>query len=93
MPAGYTLFRHVCDMHVCSVVSDSFATPWTVAHQPPLSTGFSRQEYWSGLPFPAPGDLPVSGIEPVSPVSPILAGRFFTTEPPGKPHLGTRNIS
>ena len=46
---------------------------------------FSRQEYWSGLPFPAPGDLPNPGIEPVSPGSPVLAGGFFTTEPPGKP--------
>ena len=46
-----------------SVVSDSFATPWTVVHQPPLSMGFSRQEYWSGLPFPSPGDLPDPGIK------------------------------
>ena len=45
-----------------------FATPWTVAHQAPLSMGFSRQEYWSGLPFPSPGDLPDPGIEPRSPV-------------------------
>ena len=45
------------------------------------------QEYWSGLPFPSPGDLPRPRIEPVSLVSPELAGRFFTTEPPGKPHL------
>ena len=60
-----------------------FATLWTVAHQVPLSIGFIRQEYWSGLPFPPPGDLPFSGIEPESPVSPELAGRFFTTEPPG----------
>ena len=44
-----------------------FATPWTVAHQAPLSVGFSRQEYWSGLPFPSPGDLPNPGIEPRSP--------------------------
>ena len=44
-----------------------FATPWTVAHQAPPSMGFSRQEYWSGLPFPSPGDLPDSGIEPRSP--------------------------
>ena len=62
-----------------------FATPWTVAHQAPLSLGFSRQEYWSGLPFPPPGDLPDPGIELMSPVSPALAGRFFTTEPLGKP--------
>ena len=45
------------------------ATPWTVAHQAPLSMGFSRQEYWSGLPFPSPGDLPNSGIELTSPAS------------------------
>ena len=45
-----------------------FATPWTVAHQAPLSMGFSRQEYWSGLPFPSPGDIPDPGIEPRSPV-------------------------
>ena len=65
-----------------SVVSDSFVTPWTVAHQAPLSSGFPRQEYWSGLPFPFPGDLPDLGIEPVFPA---LAGRFCTTEPPGTP--------
>ena len=49
-----------------------FVTPWTVALQAPLSMGFSRQEYWSGLPCPAPGDLPDPGIEPLSPVSPAL---------------------
>ena len=54
----------MCVSH--SVVSD-FAIPWTVAHQAPLSMEFSRQEYWSGLPFPAPEDLPDSGIEPGSP--------------------------
>ena len=58
-----------------------FVTPWTVALQAPLPMGFSRQEYWSGLPFPSPGDLPDPGIEPVSPA---LAGEFFTTELPGK---------
>ena len=63
---------------VCSVVSDS-ATPWTVAHQAPLSMEFSREEYWSGLPFPSPGDLPNPEIEPTSLRSPALAGRFFTT--------------
>ena len=61
-------------------MSDSM-TPWTTVHQAPLSMGFSRQEYWSGLPFLSPGDLPKPGIKPVSPA---LAGRFFTTEPPGK---------
>ena len=56
-----------------------FATPWTIVHQAPLSMGFSRKEYWSGLPCPLPGDLPNSGIEPVSLMSPTLAGVFFTT--------------
>ena len=55
------------------------ATLWTVAHQAPLSMGFSRQEYWSGLPCHPPGDLPDPGIKPSSSVSPALAGRFFTT--------------
>ena len=58
-----------------------FETPWTVAHQAPVSMGFSKQEYWSGLPFPSPGDLPNPEIEPVSPA---LAGKFFTTAPAGK---------
>ena len=53
-----------------------FALPWTVAHQAPLSTGFSRPESWSGLPFPSPGDLPISGIEPGIPALP--ADFFFT---------------
>ena len=61
-----------------------FATPWTVAHQAPVFMQFSRQEYWSGLPFPSPGDLPALRIEPESPA---LAGRFFTTAPPGKPAI------
>ena len=61
------------------------ATPWRLACQAPLSMGFSRQEYWSGLPFPSPGDLPDPGIEPVSLASSALAGRFFTTAPHGKP--------
>ena len=71
------------------VVSDSFGTPWTVACQTPLSVGFSRQEYWSGLPFPTLGDLPNPRIEPVSSVSPASAGKFFTTEPHGKPYIRT----
>ena len=54
-----------------------FASLWTVAHQVPQSMGFSRQEYWSGLPFPFPGDLPNPGIKPAS-LSPALAGGFFT---------------
>ena len=61
-----------------------FVTPWTIACQAPLSMGFARQEYWSALPFPSPGDLPDPGIEPVSAT---LADRFLTTEPPGKPYL------
>ena len=59
-----------------------FVPPWTVACQAPLSMEFSRQEYWSGLPFPSPGDLHDPGIKPTSPA---LTGRFFTTESPGKP--------
>ena len=62
-----------------------FANLWTVAHQAPLSMGFPRQEYWSGLLCLLPGHLPDSGIEPVSLTSPALTGRFFTTEPPEKP--------
>ena len=62
-----------------------FVTPWTVAHQAPLSMGFPRKEYLIGLLFPSLGDLPSSGIEPVCPMSSVLAGGFFTTEPPGKP--------
>ena len=62
-----------------------FTNPWTVARQAPRSMEFSRQGYWSGLPFPSPRDLPNPGIEPVSPVFPALASRFFTTEPPRKP--------
>ena len=60
----------------CPVMSDS-ATLWTIAHQAPLSMGFSRQEYWSWLPFPPPGGLPNPGVKPTSLASPALAGRFF----------------
>jgi len=59
-------------------------TTWAVAHQAPLSMEFLRQEYWNGLPFPTPGDLPDLGIEPASLASPALVDRFFTTIPPGK---------
>ena len=62
-------------------------TLWTAAHQAPLCMGFSRQEYWNGLPFPPPGDLPDPGIEPASLVSPALVGGFFTTESLGKPSM------
>ena len=64
-----------------------FATLCTVASQTPLSMGFSRQEYWSGLLCPPAGDLPDPGIEPVSLTFPALAGRFFTLVPLGKPLL------
>ena len=67
------------------MVSESFATPWTVVHQFHLSMGFSKQEYWSGLPFPPPGDLPNPGIKPESSVAPALQADFFTTEPLWKP--------
>ena len=70
----------VC-MSVCvsrSIVSDS-AIPWTVAHQAPLSMGFPRQKYWSGIPCPPPGDLPNLGDQTCTSMSPALAGRFFTT--------------
>ena len=63
-----------------------FATPWTAAHQAPLSIEFPRQEHWSGLPFPSPWDLPNPGIKPTLSA---LADRFFTTEPPGKPSTGS----
>ena len=66
--------------HACLSAQSIFATPWTVAHKTPLSMGFSRQEYWSGLPFPSPGDLPHPGTEPAFPA---LAYRFFTTASPG----------
>ena len=77
--------QYIC---VCLVASDS-ATLWTVTHQAPLSMGFSRQDYWSELPFPSAADLPDLGIKPMAPA---LAGRFvclffITTEPPGTPSI------
>ena len=71
----------------CCLVAKScltLATPGTVAHQTPLSMGFYRQGYWSGLPFPSLRDLPNPGIKPASPA---LTGRCFTTEPPGNPYI------
>ena len=59
-------------------MSNSFVMLWTIAHQTPLSMGFPRQEYWSGFPFPSPGNLPDPGMEPTSPA---LAGGFYTAEP------------
>ena len=62
-----------------------FVTPWTVAYQAPPSMGFSRQECWSGFPFPSPGDLPIPGTEPRSPA---LQADALPSEPPGKPLKG-----
>ena len=75
------LFSH------CSVVPDSLATSWTVAHQARLPKGCSRQEYWNGLPRPPPGDLLDPAIEPGSPA---LQADSLATEPPGKPNTGNR---
>ena len=65
-----------------SVIFESFSTPWTIPRQAPLSMGSPRKDYWSGLPFPPPGDLSDPGIEPKSAVAPALAGRLFAAEPP-----------
>ena len=74
------------EYHPC-MSSKLFATPWTVAHQAPVSMEFSRQEYWSGFSVPTPGNLPDPGIESKSLESFALAGGFFTTAPCGKPHI------
>ena len=74
------VLSHISSVQLC-------VAPWTIALQAPLSMGFSRQEYWDGLTFPPPGDLPQPGIEMSSPVFPLLASRFFTTEPLGNPRL------
>ena len=77
---SFTVSLTAC-MHAKSLQScQLFATPWTVAQQAPLSKGFSRQEFWNGLPYPPPGELPRPRIQPTSPVS---AGGFLTIEPPG----------
>jgi len=86
---SYPLIR--CIDFMCCVLScfsrvQLFATLWTRACQAPLSMGFSRQEYWSGLPCPPPGDLPNPGIEPKSLMSPALTGRFFTTSTTWEAH-------
>ena len=75
------VYVSVCARTLCHVLL--FVTPWTVACQAPLSMEFYRQEHWSGLPFPPPADPPNRGIEPTSLASPVLAGGFFTTSPPG----------
>ena len=69
----------------CFSLVQLFVTLRTIAHQAPLSMGFSRQEYWSGWPCPPLEDLSYPGVKPKSLKSPALAGRFFTTVPPGKP--------
>ena len=74
------LCTHAKSLQSCLTLCDP-----VVACKAPLAMGFSRQEYWSGLPFPTPGDLPDPGIEPVSLMSPALAGRFFATAPPELP--------
>ena len=76
------------ESEVTLLVSDSFATLWTVAHQAPPSMEFSRQEYSSGLPFPSPGDLPNPGIKPRSPA---LWADTLPAEPPGKPSVYERD--
>ena len=77
------LLQNIC---VCVSHSVRSNSSWPWAHQAPLSMGFSRQEYWSGLPFPSPGDLPNPGIKPMSLESPTLAGRFFTTSTTWEAH-------
>ena len=76
--------HHRTALSVYAVMSNSLWSHALIAHWAPLSKGFSRQEYWSGLPFSPPGDLPNLGIKPSSLVSPVLADGFFTTKPPGK---------
>ena len=81
---GVWLPDHCCCCCLVAKLCPTVVIPWTVAHQAPLSMGFSRQEYWSGLPCPSRGDLPDPGMEPVSSA---LPGGFFTAKPPGKPLL------
>ena len=80
-----SLSMHVCMHPQLFYCVQLFTNPWAVAYQAPLCMEFSRQEYWSGWPFPSPGNLPDPVIELMSPVSPALSGRFITTQPPGKP--------
>ena len=79
--SGGQLLFHLCQL---LLFSRSFGTPWTVARQAPLSVGFPRREYWSGLPFPPLGDLSEPGMEPLSLVLPALGGGSFTTVQPMK---------
>ena len=75
-------FNHKC--YVTAIISDSFMTLWVAAHQAPLSMEFSKQDYWSGLPCPTPGDLPDPRIEPSLPVSQV---DFLPIEPPESPYI------
>ena len=80
----------VCNVHVYAKSLQScpaLCDPMDVAHEAPLSMEFSREEYWSGLPFPSPGDLPDPGIKLVSPLSPAWADRFFTTSTTWEAHI------
>ena len=88
-PFIYSFIQQIVNVQCACLLSCAwlFVTPWTVAYQTPLSMGFFWQEYWSGLWFPSPGDLPNARTEPSSSESPTLAGRFFTMVPSGKPHL------
>ena len=86
------LVTHACVLSCFSRVQ-LLVTLWTVARQAPLSMGFSRQEYWSGLPCPPPGDLPCLGIEPESIMPPALAGGFFTTSATWEAHVSPSVVS
>ena len=87
MLCSFLLYSKVTQLHTLSHVQ-LFVTPWAVAHQAPLSLEFSRQDYWSGLPFPSPGDLPDPRIEPRSPGI-VRSGRFFTICPASEAQLHT----
>ena len=82
---------HWPQIQTACLVSQSFATLWSVAHQAPQSMGFSRQEYWCGLPFPSPDDFPDLGIEPESSVSPALQADSLPAEPLGKLSVHSRH--
>ena len=84
---GSTSYRNTCYCHC--LATKYFSTLWTVVHQAPLSTGFLRQEYWSGASFPSPEDLPIPGIKLTSPA---LASGSFTSELPGRPHRNKDQI-
>ena len=78
------LHNDFCLLFICSVMSDSFPTSWIVAYQAPLSKRFPRQEYWSGLPFPSPGDIPGMGRQGMATHSSTLAWRIPRTDEPGR---------